>query len=244
VAYINALGEFNRPHPPTRPPKPRDTATDPETGRARGYGHIEFATAAAALKAQETCHGADFGGRDIKVDATGNRPPPKAGAGGEDGTVFVKGFDTSAGEDAARKALQGAFGACGEIVRLRMPCDRESGALKGFAYIEFKEVAAKAKAAALDGSEIGGARVKVDINVAPRTPGGGAGGGDGGGNGYGGGSGGGRFGGGHGGGGGRFGGRGGRGGREGGRSGGRGGERGGMRIDVGGGSGKKMKFDD
>jgi nucleolin len=152
------------------------------------------------------------------------------------------------------------FGQCGTVARIRMPTDRDSGELKGFAYIEFESAEAKAKAAEYDGSEACGGYLKVDVNVAPRTPGGGGRfGGDGGrGGGFGGRGGGrggfgGRGGGGFGGRGGGRGGFGGRGGRDGGRGGrgggrggfgGRGGGRGGMRIDAGGASGKKTTFDD
>jgi nucleolin len=149
------------------------------------------------------------------------------------------------------------FGQCGTVARIRMPTDRDSGELKGFAYIEFESADAKAKAAEYDGSEACGGYLKVDVNVAPRTPGGGGRfGGDGGrGGGFGGRGGGrggfgGRGGGGFGGRGGGRGGFGGRGGRDGGRGGGwggfggRGGGRGGMRIDAGGASGKKTTFDD
>jgi nucleolin len=108
------------------------------------------------------------------------------------------------GEDATRAALQEVFGECGEVVNIRLPSDRESGELKGIAYIEFGSADAKDKAGELNGSEAAGGYLKVDVNVAPRTPGGGGG-----------------FGGGRGGG---FGGRGG--GGFGGRGGGRGGDRG------------------
>jgi nucleolin len=112
------------------------------------------------------------------------------------------------GEDATRAALQEVFGECGEVVNIRLPSDRESGELKGIAYIEFGSADAKDKAGELNGSEAAGGYLKVDVNVAPRTPGGGGG--------FGGGFGGGRGGG--------FGGRGG--GGFGGRGGGRGGDRG------------------
>ena len=39
-------------------------------------------------------------------------------------TVFVKGFDTSLGEDAVRSAIQELFADCGEITRLSLPADR------------------------------------------------------------------------------------------------------------------------
>lgn len=166
------------------------------------------------------------------------------------------------GEDAAKATLQEVFGECGNIMRIRMPSDRDSGELKGFAYIEFESADAKTKAAEYDGSEACGGYLKVDVNVAPRTPGGGGRFGNDGGRGGGrfGGRGGGRGGfggrdggrGGRGGFGGRGGGRGGFGGRDGGRGGrggfgGRGGGRGGrggMRIDAGAASGKKTTFDD
>ncbi|KAI8471218.1 MAG: hypothetical protein J3K34DRAFT_237619, partial [Monoraphidium minutum] len=174
-------------------------ATDAETGRARGFCHIEFSTPEAAAKAQADYNGSDYGGRALKVDVSQPRgsAPRKSfgGEGAEDGTtVFVKGFDTSEGEDAVRAALEETFGSCGEIARVRLPSDRDSGELKGFAYIEFGDAAAKAKAAELDGSEACGGYLKVDVNVAPRTPGGGGGGfgGRGGGRGFGG-RGGGRF---------------------------------------------------
>jgi nucleolin len=232
---------------------------DYNTGRSRGFAHIEFTSPEGATKAVEY-NGSDMEGRQIKVDISekkantphGERTPRGNGASATDTTtVFVKGFDTSEGEDAARAALNEAFGACGEITRMRLPTDRDSGELKGFAYIEFASAEGKAAAGELDGTEAAGGYLKVDLNVAPRDPpsGGGFGGGRGGGRGDRGGRGGrgggfGGRGGGRGGFGGRGGGRGDRGGRGGrGGFGGRGG-RGGMRIDTGAGSGKKMKFDE
>jgi nucleolin len=237
---------------------------DYNTGRSRGFAHIEFTSGEGAKKAVEY-NGSDMEGRQIKVDISekkgntpyGERTPRANGASATDTTtVFVKGFDTSEGEDAARAALNEAFGACGEINRMRLPTDRDSGELKGFAYIEFASAEGKAAAGELDGTEAAGGYLKVDLNVAPRDPPGGSGGfgGRGGGRGGFGGRGdrGGRGGGfgGRGGGRGGFGGRGGgRGGDRGGRGGrggfgGRGGGRGGMRIDPSASSGKKMKFDE
>lgn len=131
------------------------------------------------------------------------------------------------------------------MASVRLPTDRETGDLKGIGYIEFATAEGKEAASSMDGAEVAGGWLKVDLNAG--TPGSGGGGRGGGGGGYGGG-GGGRF---SGGGGGRFsGGRGGRGGGRGGRDGGSGGRGGGsfkprMSIDMSsGGSGKKVKFDD
>jgi hypothetical protein len=46
-------------------------------------------------------------------------------------------------------------------MRIRMPTDRDSGELKGFAYIEFESADAKTKAAEYDGSEACGGYLKV-----------------------------------------------------------------------------------
>lgn len=63
-----------------------------------------------------------------------------AGAGGDDRdatTVFVKGFDTSLGEDAIRNQLFETFGSAGEVSAVRLPTDRESGELKGIGFVQF-----------------------------------------------------------------------------------------------------------
>lgn len=67
------------------------------------------------------------------------------------------------GEDAAKAALQDLFKECGEIVRIRMPTDRDSGELKGFAYVEFDSTEAKTKAGEFDGSEACGGWLKVGL---------------------------------------------------------------------------------
>jgi nucleolin len=251
-----------------------------QDGRPRGFAHVEFADASAVPKAVEM-NGADMGGRNIRVDASAGRAGGGGGGGGggfnsnrggpqeDDGgtSVFVKGFDKylDGGEDAVRAALTEAFGGEAKVAGVRLPSDRETGELKGFAFIEFVDNATKQEAASMDGAEVAGGWLKVDANPGARPPAGGGGGGFGGG-GRGGGRGGGFGGGGRGGGGfggrgggrgfgGRDGGRGGRGGfggRDGGRGGrgggrgfGGGGRGGGMRIDAGaGGAGKKTTFDD
>jgi len=133
------------------------------------------------------------------------------------------------------------FGECGEVLNVRIPTDRESGEIKGFAYVEFSSKDELTKATEMDGSDFNGRNLVVN-EASGGTPGG-RGGGRGG-----------------------FGGRGDRGGRGGGRGfGGRGGGRGGDRgrggrgggrgrSDFGGRggrggrssapAGKKMRFDD
>ena len=172
-------------------------ATD-EGGRSRGFAHVQFDGPGPAAEAVKLS-GADLLGRELFIDSATERAPREGGqerrqfggeggaaAGGEgrpsDGvTIFVKGFDKYAGEDAVRQALTEAFAEKGEVVAVRLPSDRESGELKGIGFIEFASPEGKAAAIELDGAEVAGGWLKVDANVG----GGGGGGGRGGGGGFG-----------------------------------------------------------
>ncbi|CAM6092231.1 unnamed protein product [Calypogeia fissa] len=199
-------------------------------------------------------------GREIFCDIANERAPrtpgsdfrsPGAnGAGtprtGSDKTAFVKGFDKFQEEESIRNGLSEHFSECGEVVNVRIPTDRETGEIKGFAYVEFGDKDSFTKALELDGSKLGGRNLVINEAGQPAPSSGGFGGrgegrgGDRGGRG-------GRFGGGGRGGGGRFGGGGdrGRGGRGGGRGDrGRGGGRGPKPNLAAAGTGKKITFGD
>jgi len=81
-------------------------------------------------------------GRPVRVDIAVERGAYTPGSGRDNGsfhksaprsgnTVFIKGFNTSSGEDEIRSALEEHFGSCGEIVRISIPKDYETGAPKG-----------------------------------------------------------------------------------------------------------------
>ncbi|CAM6045138.1 unnamed protein product [Sphagnum compactum] len=192
-----------------------------ENGRSKGYGHIEFVSEEEAQQAVLK-NGETLEGRDLFIDLAKERGAAGPNAGtprtGSGKTAFIKGFDRNDDEDNIRSGLTEFFSECGDINTVRIPTDRESGQIKGFAYIEFTTKESLSKALALNGADYAGQSLVVDE---ASEPGGGGGGGRGRG-GFGGGRGGDR--------GGRFGGRGG--GRRGGRGGrgsfgGRGGGRGG-----------------
>jgi len=143
-----------------------------EDGSMRGYGHVEFATAEAAQKALEFANH-DLMGRPVKVDIAVERGAYTPGSGRDNGsfnksaprsgnTVFIKGFDTSSGEDQIRSALEKHFGSCGEIVRISIPKDYETGAPKGMAYMDFKDPDSLNKAYELNGTDLGGYNLYVD----------------------------------------------------------------------------------
>lgn len=240
---------------------------DRTTGKSRGFGYVDFATAAAAKKAFEEGQGKQVDGRAIRIDLStpkGDVSEDRAKKFNDQrsapsSTLFIGNLSFDITED----DVWNAFSEHGEVSSVRLPKDPDSGRPKGFGYVEF--AAQESAAAAIDamtGQELAGRPLRLDFST-PRDRDGGAPRGGGRGGAFGGGRGGGRgggFGGGRGGGGGFGGGRGG-GGRGGGR-GGRGGssdgsfrgmargggwgQRGGSARTGGAAdfSGKKMTFDD
>uniref|UniRef100_A0A7S0VK70 RRM domain-containing protein n=1 Tax=Polytomella parva TaxID=51329 RepID=A0A7S0VK70_9CHLO len=150
-------------------------ATDRETGKSRGFGHIDFETAEAAQAALEY-EQSELDGRQIHVEISQGRNQnsraPAAGGSDDGTTVFIKGFDSNQTEEDVRAALQEAFGACGEVTRISLPMDRESGYLKGIAFIDFATKEGKTKAGELSGTEVAGGNIFVDLNSKPKSSGG------------------------------------------------------------------------
>lgn len=197
--------------------------TDRDSGRSKGFGYVEFTNAADAAKALEAKNESELDGRNIRVDFStprdknagpqqrSNDRQQKFGdtPGEPTATIWCGNLSFDATEDVVREY----FSEHGNINSVRLPTDRETGAPKGFGYIEMGSVEeAQAAYNALQGQDVGGRPVRLDY-AQPRPPreDGGFGGGRGGGRGG--------FGGGRGGGRGGFGDRGGRGGRGGGRGG-------------------------
>ena len=103
--------------------------------------------------------------------------------------------------DTDDNSLRAAFASFGEIVEAKVVTDRDTGRSRGFGFVNFRDEASAAEARSkMDGQQIDGRNVKVDIAAdkpSNRGGGGGFGGGGGGGGGFrGGGGGGGRGGGG------------------------------------------------
>ncbi|KAI5212478.1 RNA-binding domain-containing protein [Aureobasidium subglaciale] len=229
--------------------------THADSGRSKGFSYVEFTDVDAATEALNAKHGTDLDGRTLKCDFStprdnSNRSYDKnqVGArantfgdkqqGAPSTTLFVGNVSFNTTTD----SLTGYFSEFGSINSIRLPTDRETGAPKGFGYVEFGSVdEAKAALEGLNGADVDGRNIRLDF-AAPRDPSSGGGG-----------FGGGRGGGGRGGGRGGFGDRGGRGGGGRGRGGfgdrggrgGRGGGRGGStnRGGFGDFQGNRMSFD-
>ncbi|XP_050893179.1 nucleolin 2 isoform X3 [Lathyrus oleraceus] len=70
-------------------------------------------------------------------------------------TVFVIGFDTSIAEEKIKASLKNHFSPCGEITRISLPRFHDSGTIKGFAHLDFKDIDGYKKALQLDQTAIG-----------------------------------------------------------------------------------------
>lgn len=203
--------------------------TDKTTGRSRGFGYVQFADHASALKGLELA-GRLIDGRAINVDMSNDKTPSASGSGNNSGrstprvhndklsnpsrTLFVSNLAWST----TRDGLADAFSNLDGYSDCRVKTERETGRPAGFGYVDFGSIEeAKSALEQMAGTEIDGRAVRLDFaSERPATPPGGNG-PRGGGSGFGGGRGGG------------FGGRGDFGGRGGSRGGGFGGGRGGSR---------------
>ena len=185
-----------------------------DDGRAKGFCHVEFDAVEGAAAAIGK-HGEFFMDREIRVDSAEERPNRggfnngggfgggrgdfgggRGGRGGGDSdgtTVFVKGFDRNLGEEAVREQLTAVFADCGDVSAVRLPTDRETGELKGIAFVQFGSAEGKVRsssrtrfvhdngvapqqaAADLNGQEAAGGYLTVDLNVGGGGRGGGRG---------------------------------------------------------------------
>lgn len=113
-------------------------------------------------------------GRTLKVEAAKSRNEASSGQqsggnkkvqqGAQTNVVFVKNLPKSVSEEELRSNLESAFSKCGGVSRVRLPCDREKNTLKGFGFIEFEDSQCAGRAIDLDGSQVMGCAVKVDLD--------------------------------------------------------------------------------
>jgi nucleolin len=150
-------------------------------GRSKGIAFVKFETsvlATKALGANET----ELDGRKIRVNFAGEKPAggdrrddpresrdsrdsrdsrePRESRGKGDNqlTVFVGNISFSS----TKQSLEDIFRECGKIKDVRIPV-RDDGKPRGFAHIEFEEQSAVDKALKMNGTELDGRNLKVDV---------------------------------------------------------------------------------
>ena len=144
------------------------------------FGYVEFANTDEAREAHDSMKGVEIDGRRTNVDFATPRKEP--GAGREQraktyndqlsepsSTLFVGNISFEANEDTVGEA----FGEHGDVLGIRMPTDPDTGALKGYAYVEFASVEHASNALnKMSGVLISGRPIRLDY-AQPRAGGGG-----------------------------------------------------------------------
>jgi len=158
---------------------------DRETGRSRGFAFVTFATQAEANAAIEQLDGTELGGRALRVNFPNpagtrtertERPPRPAGGGRTGGAgrndpnkLYVG--NLSWGMDDL--GLEELFAEFGSVTEAKVIMDRETGRSRGFGFVTLSTGQEVQEAiAALDGVDVDGRIIRV--NLANQGEGGGA----------------------------------------------------------------------
>lgn len=130
---------------------------------------MEFADLEASAKAIEK-DGSEIDGRAIRVNYATQRKPNEAAEkrakvfndkqSPPAETLWIGSLSFSVTEDQVYEA----FGQHGDVQSVRLPTDRDTGAPKGFGYVQFSSVEdATAALKAMNGAEIAGRAIRVDF---------------------------------------------------------------------------------
>ena len=133
-------------------------------GRSKGISFVKFDTNAEATKAL-VANDQEFEGRKLRVNFAGEkptgreeRPSTKFEKGSNQCTIFIGNIPFSSSKD----SIEDMFKSCGSIKDVRFAI-RDDGKPKGFAHIEFESEDSVEKALKMNGTEMDGRHLKVDI---------------------------------------------------------------------------------
>lgn len=141
-------------------------ASDRETGRSRGFGHIDFNFPEDAKRAIEVLNGIEVMGRAIKVDHAQRRDPsePRAPRSSRENSVFLGNLAWDVSQEMCIEMLTDVLGPDGGFTSVRLATDRETGRPRGFGHIDFKDRESAERAIAeLNGMEVLGRLLRVDF---------------------------------------------------------------------------------
>uniref|UniRef100_F6WH78 Nucleolin n=1 Tax=Xenopus tropicalis TaxID=8364 RepID=F6WH78_XENTR len=127
-------------------------------GRAKGFAFIEFSSVEDAKEAMDSCNNTEIEGRSIRLEfSQGSGPQGGRGGSAQSKTLFVRGLSEDTTEETLKEAFDGS-------VNARIVTDRDTGASKGFGFVDFSTAEdAKAAKEAMEDGEIDGSKVTLDF---------------------------------------------------------------------------------
>ena len=167
------------------------------TSRPRGFGFVTLATRPAAEAAISKMDQSQLDGRTIRGNESnpgGEGPADRSrgvgpgGAGGFNptGREEVKLYVGNLSFETTEESVRGLFEQYGQVTDCFLPTDRDSGRVRGFAFVTMPAKEAETACSKTNGAELDGRTLRVN-EAQPKGAGGGGGGGFGGGGGGGGG---------------------------------------------------------
>ncbi len=70
-----------------------------------------------------------------------------------------------------KEDLEAAFAVYGPVVEVKIPLDRDTGRVRGFAFVTFENQQSAEKALAMDGQELNGRPIRVNVAQEKKTGG-------------------------------------------------------------------------
>lgn len=152
-------------------------ASDRATGKPRGFGHIDFASPDGAQKAIEMLNGIQLAGRDIRVDAAQRKEdraspamgardrsaaPRQARGGLAQHSIFLGNLAWDVSNELVEDMINDILGP-GLYTQVRLAVDRETGKMRGFGHVDFKDAASAERAVIeLNGMQVMGRQIRAD----------------------------------------------------------------------------------
>ena len=148
------------------------------TGLSKGFGFVSFDNTTSANNAIAAMNGYEVDGKRLKVEIKKAKGEVNFGGGGNGGSsdkqhgpagcnLFVYHCPASWGDD----DIKNAFAAYGSIVSATIMKDKSTGASKGFGFVSFDNpIAAQQAIQGMNGHEVEGKRLKVELKQAKGPP--------------------------------------------------------------------------
>jgi nucleolin len=141
-----------------------------EDGKPRGFAFVEMASPEAAQQAIQQCNGLMLYDRDIVVtfqdDQKDRRTPSADNQATKNAKLFVRSLGYGVTEDDLTRLFQQA----GQVISVKIPTDRETGASKGFAFVEMGSTdEAEQAIRALNNTPLAGRSISIDYQDPNRS---------------------------------------------------------------------------